>query len=214
MYLKYLLNEKSTQYYYFSDEMLGIIRQHKDIADFVKDWTGSEQDLENEIRSEFQQYFTEAEEPKKKENIKVELDDNDLVPGTLVLIHGYGTDSEPRKYMWNASRGEILSRNHDGSYKVRITDVKDSNVLYSKKWYDQEQKALRQRVNLKRDEFKTLKEIDNQTAQVEIDKENDAIDKAREVEIKTKEKEKADTEKLKKEQTKAESIRRMSRKLI
>ena len=195
------LLEKSTQYYYFSDEMLGAVKQHKDIADFIKGWTGSEQDLEKEIRSKFQQHFTEAEEPDTNEPEKSTVS---LVPGTLVLIKSYGSDDEPRKYMWNKSRGEIVAKNPNGTFKIRITDVKDSNVLFSKKWYDQEQKALTQKLNIPREAFQTLKEIE--------DAENAAVEKAEKEKAKVaKEKE---AEKKKKEDEKKESIKRTTRRLI
>jgi len=229
------LLEKSTQYYYFTDEILGLINSNPSIQDFIQSWikdsipktdprfntkfklndfyevlTKDEiKNLENDIKTNFK--VSESSDVEKKSDIKVELDASDLVVGTLIQIQNYGTDAEPRKYMWNNSRGEILSKNGDGSYKIRITDVKDSNVLYSKKWYDQEQKALRQRLNLVKDEFKTLKELDNAVAQAEIDKENSAIDKAREVEQKKKEVEKKSKEDVKK---KEESIKRMSRRLL
>jgi len=82
--------------------------------------------------------------------------------GTLVQITDFGTDEEPRKQMWNMSKGEILAINSDGSYKIRITDVKESNILFSKNWYDNEEGALKQRLNLMRSEFKTLKELESE----------------------------------------------------
>lgn len=147
------------------------------------------------------------EEEKKAEIGKTELDPEDLVPGTLVLITNFGTDSEPRKYMWNKSKGEILTKNPDGTYKIRITDVKDSNVLYSKKWYDQEQRALTQKINMTRNEFKTLKEIENVELKAKEDAERAKL---------AAEKAKGDAEKAKakEDKSKEENIRRISRKLL
>jgi len=196
------LQEKSTQYYWYNGK-----------------WNEEPEGTEDSVLE------ADVEQDSEPKEIKTELSTADLVPGTLVIIQGYGSNNEPRKYMWNKSRGEILFKNPDGSYKVRITDVKDSNVLYSKKWYDKEQKALTQRLNLKTDEFKTLKELENEAEKAEADKENAAIEKARETEAKAKEKEVSDKkkaeEKAKKEAEKAEAdkqksenVKRISRRLI
>jgi len=183
--LQSLLQEKSTQYYWFSQDILDLIGSDHKVFNFVNDWVYSEgpgNDERYQTNYELLDYL-EILSPeeielltkkiKKKFKIKesIEVDKPDkpvipkpvpLVPGTLVLVTNYGTDKEPRKYMWNKSRGEILKKNDDGTYKIRITDVKDSNVLYSKKWFDQEQKALTQKLNLRPDEFKTLKQIEDE----------------------------------------------------
>jgi len=203
------LQEKSTQYYWYNGK-----------------WNEDPEDTEDSVSE------ADVKQDSGPEEIKTELSTDDLVPGTLVIIQGYGSNNEPRKYMWNKSRGEILFKNPDGSYKVRITDVKDSNVLYSKKWYDKEQKALTQRLNLKTDEFKTLKELENEEEKAAAEKEKAAaekekaeIEKARGDEAKAKEKEASDKkkaeEKAKKEAEKAEAdkqksenVKRISRRLI
>ena len=213
--MKRKLQEKSTQYYWYN----GVWNDEPENTE--------EGDSKSKDPLDVQEAEEKAKEPEEnpKKEMRTELDSTDLVPGTLVIIQGYGTNNEPRKYMWNKSKGEILSKNPDGSYKVRITDVKDSNVLFSKKWYDKEQKALTQRLSLTTDEFKTLKELDNEAEKAEVDKENAEIEKAREGEVKAKEKEASDkqkagdkakkeAEKAKKKEEKSENIKITSRRLI
>ncbi len=62
--------------------------------------------------------------------------------------------------MWNKSRGEVRAVNTDGTYKITITDITDSDVAYSKKWAGREDKALQQRLTLAGDDFKSIKEIE------------------------------------------------------
>jgi flagellar biosynthesis GTPase FlhF len=238
------LREKSTQYYYFSDAVQNVMGDQK-VRNFIRNWiftkgpgsnstdpeatiefflskmsTEEIDALQKDIITEFSLTEEDVPEQKPKELPKVSL-----VPGTLVLITDYGSGEEPRKYMWNKSRGEILTKNKDGTYKIRITDVKDSNVLYSKKWYDQEQKALTQKLNLPKEAFKTLKEIEDEekaaAEEAERSKKEAEAEKAKqakekEAEKAKKEKEKADKAKEaeEKEAEKQESIKRMSRRLL
>lgn len=187
MYLKELtrIYENSTQFYQFSDEVLNKIKTDDLVNNWVSNWIfsfgpGSDarfmpdysvddylgtlipdemEYLERTVKELFGVKFkNESEEPSPT----TPPEPDTIVRGTLIVIQNYGSDLEPQKYMWNNARGEVLDKNQDGSYKVRITDVKDSNVLYSKRWYDAEQQAMRQRLNLKREEFKTLKELDDE----------------------------------------------------
>jgi hypothetical protein len=170
------LQEKSTQYYYFSDFMKNIIDTDKEVSAYVQSFlkpdaefsTQEITDLENFIMKKFN--LTEAdgekEEPKDGKEDKPEKPKKTypVVIGTLVKITNFGKDDEPKKQMWNNSRGEVLAKNSDGSFKIRITDVKEANVLFSKNWYDNEQGALKQKLNLRREEFKTLKELEDEEA--------------------------------------------------
>ena len=172
------LQEKSTQYYYFSDMVLNAIETDDEINKYFTDWSYSQgpasddrhnptfstkdfinlltpseiEYLQNTIVKKF--HLTEAQE-KKESKFPV-------VVGTLLKVSDYGKDTEPRKQMWNNPKGEVLSINKDGSFKIRITSVKDAHVLYAKNWYNDEQGALKYRLNLKRSEFKTFKEIDHE----------------------------------------------------
>ena len=183
------LQEKSTQYHYFSDEMLNNIQTDDKIFNFISDWmytSGPASDERYSLDKTLDDYL-ELLEPseieflqkaiKRKFNVK-ESDEKDtsgdkqekkkslktypVTVGTLVKVVAFGKDNEPRKQMWNKSVGEILTKNKDGSFKIRITCIKDSNILFSKNWYDNESGALRQKLNLRREEFKTLQELENE----------------------------------------------------
>jgi hypothetical protein len=155
--------------------MKNIIDTDKEVSAYVQSFlkpdaefsTQEIKDLEKFIMKKFN--LTEADGEKKDPKDKGGKEEKPkqsypVVIGTLLKITNFGKDDEPKKQMWNNSRGEVLAKNPDGSFKVRITDVKEANVLFSKNWYDNEQGALKQKLNLRREEFKTLKELEDEEA--------------------------------------------------
>ena len=174
--------EKSTQYYYFSDEMLDVLDKNEKAYKWFSDWIyksgpGSDEryvpdatshdyiDDESLTSSEIEfvsKYFAEknwvntneAKDPEKKMKYPV---------GTLIVVKGYGGDIEPGKEAWNGVIGEIRDINNDGTYSIRVTDVKKSKVLFTKKWAGREAEALKQMMNLSDKEFITIKALETET---------------------------------------------------
>ena len=82
--------------------------------------------------------------------------------GTLIVVKGYGGDIEPGKDAWNGVIGEIRDINRDGTYSIRVTDVKKSKVLFTKKWAGREAEALKQMMNLDDKFFITIKALETE----------------------------------------------------
>ncbi len=114
-----------------------------------KKWVTEAEEEEEEVK----------EKPKEKEVKEKPKENTKYVVGTIVLITNYGTDSEPQLQMWNNSYGEIRQVNNDGTYKIAISDITDSEVAYSKKWAGREDKAIQQRLTMPGTAFKSTSEI-------------------------------------------------------
>ena len=82
-----------------------------------------------------------------------------VVSGNIVKIQNYGNEAEPQKDIWNGCIGEIREIKKD-FFRVRVTDVRGSKVLYSRKWANREKDALNQILHLKRSDFVLLSEVE------------------------------------------------------
>ena len=171
--------EKSTHYYYF-------------LPDYIDRNTEAEEWLTTYLKGKPSDNLTSKEikhiEKTFKNNKWLKTNKNEEEEkskkysiGTLIVITDYGNDNEPQKNMWNGSRGEVRGVNTNGTYKISITDVKDSQVMFSKKWVGREDLALKQRFTLTTDEFKTPKEAEAEAAEAEAKKAEDEA-KAKEAE--------------------------------
>lgn len=76
--------------------------------------------------------------------------------GDIVQIRDYGLD-DPKLRIWNGSKGEVVAVNGN-NVKVRITDIKGSNVPFSVKWKDRIDRALKQTLSLEIGEFIILRD--------------------------------------------------------
>lgn len=175
--------EKSTQYYYFNDEMLNAINSNTKAYKWYSDWIYSSgpgnddryvpdntpedyidslrpTEVEEITKTFIKKKWINANEASNKTTTPTNKKSNAKYPiGTLVQLTNFGKDNEPQKNMWNGSLGEIRSHVGGSEYKIKITNIKGSDVLHSKKWMGREQKALEQRFSIQTGEFKTLQEI-------------------------------------------------------
>lgn len=77
--------------------------------------------------------------------------------GDIIQVRDFALD-DPAMKIWNGAKGQIVSAKN-GNFKVRITDIKGSNVQYSVKWSQKLDKATKQTLTLKLGEFIILRDV-------------------------------------------------------
>ena len=169
--------ESSTRYYYFTDEILDVMDNNHNAQEWFSDWIYSEgpgsderyvpDDTPQDYINKDTLYASEiAKVTKYFETKKWSKANEEKSPkpkyaiGTLITITNYGSVTEPQKSMWNGARAEIRGISSDGNYNISITDIKGSEVMFSKKWVGREADALKQRFTLEPSMFKTNDEIE------------------------------------------------------
>ena len=159
--------EKSTQYYYF---LPSYTRNNIDAEKWIQKYLKGKDknNLSAKEISHVEKTFESNNWLNTNEEIEKPLPKMKFPKGTLVVVQGYGDESDPKKQIWNGTIGEIRDINHKGEYTIRVTDIKHSKVLFSKKWAGREQDALKYILHLSPENFVTVNEYEKDTDSLRV----------------------------------------------